>query len=171
MIRRQLAKHNPGVYVPYVGTTLNNIGNLVRADSRSEAEKHYREALVIYRQLAKDNPSNYKSDVAGMLYNLGYLVADDCRRRSEVIKLYQEALDIYRQLEKDNPGVYIPAVANTLTIFGLAYLNWKEPQSALAYFHESAALIEPLAKQAPADFADQHAYLLQLIEQTQRLKR
>jgi hypothetical protein len=52
-------KKKPGTYLPYVATTLNNLGTIDSAETRMEAaRKEYDEALKIYRLLAQKNPES-----------------------------------------------------------------------------------------------------------------
>jgi hypothetical protein len=149
--RRKLAKNNPNVYLPSVAGTLNNLGNLVAADSNrsKEAETLYREALEIRRKLAADNSSVYLPYVAGTLNNLGNLVVADSTRRKEAETLYREALEIRRKLAADNPSIYLPDVVKTLGGFGRTHLQWGEPAKARVYLQEAADLIKPFAAQHP----------------------
>ncbi len=120
-IFRRWAQRHPARYHPDVAKTLNNLGNLVKADSQrhAEAEKLYREALDIRRQLAQDNPTVHLHYVANTLNNLGTLVAADPQSHTEAEKLYREALDIRRQLAQENPMVYRPYLAGTLNNLGI----------------------------------------------------
>jgi hypothetical protein len=151
VFRRTLAKNNPNVYLPNVAGTLNNLGNLVAADSNrsKEAETLYREALEIRRKLAADNSSVYLPYVAGTLNNLGNLVVADSTRRKEAETLYREALEIRRKLAADNPSIYLPDVVKTLGGFGRTHLQWGEPAKARVYLQEAADLIKPFAAQHP----------------------
>jgi len=171
-IRRELAKANPQVYLPDVAMTLNNLGNLVQADSgrRSEAEKLYQEALKIYRELAKANPQVYLPNVANTLNNLGALVQADSGRHSEAEKFYQEALGIRRELAKANPQVYLPDVANTLTAFGVAYLHWQQPEEAIIYFKEAIEIFSFFAEQAPQVFSGKLELTRRLLQQANEAK-
>ena len=170
---RQLAKDNPMVYLPDVAMTSNNLGVLMATNKqrRNEAEAYYTEALTIRRQIAKDNPTVYLPDVAMTLINFGNLVAKDSQRRNEAETYYAEALSSYRQLASNNPAVYLPNVANTLGAFGLAFLNWSEPEKALPLLQESAQLFAPFAQQAPNVFGEKYDYTLQLIELAKAAKR
>ena len=150
---RQLANDNPTVYLPYVAGTLNNLGNLVQADSqrRNEAEILYTEALTSYRQLAKDNPTVYRPYVAGTLNNLGALVWNDSQRRNEAETLYSEALSGYRQLAKDNPTVYLPDVAMTLNNLGILVASDSQRRNeAETLYTEALNIRRQLAKDNPA---------------------
>src|SRR6266481_3484536 len=53
---RELAQKNPGTYLPYVATTLNNLGVLDHTQNRlGEARKALEETLKTYRELAEKN--------------------------------------------------------------------------------------------------------------------
>jgi len=84
-----------------VAMTLNNLGNLVSADTsrRIDAEALYSEALTIRRQLAQANPAVYLPNVAGTLNNLGLLISADSSRQTEAEALFREALTIRQKLE------------------------------------------------------------------------
>ena len=100
---RDLAQQNPAAYLPYVATTLNNLGLLYGATQRlAEAEPAYQEALQIRRTLAQQNPAAYLPDVAMTLNNLGVLYRAT-QRLEAAEQAYQEALQIRRTLAKQNP--------------------------------------------------------------------
>ena len=149
---RQLVKDNPTVYLPDVAMTLQNLGNLVAADSqrRKEAENLYKEALSIRRQLAKNNPTVYLPDVAQTLNNLGLLIAADSQRRKEAENLYSEALTINRQLAKETPTVYLPDVAGTLNNLGVLVADDSQRRNeAENIFTEALTIRRQLAKDNP----------------------
>ncbi|MEA3450513.1 MAG: tetratricopeptide repeat protein, partial [Bacteroidota bacterium] len=76
-IYRELAKDNPRTYLPYVATTLNNLGELYRTNiDFKQAEPILKEALQIRRELAKENPRTYLPYVATTLNNLANLHSD-----------------------------------------------------------------------------------------------
>ena len=154
-IHRELAQTNPAVYRPAVATTLNNLGNLVAADSdrRKEAEAYYQEALTISRELAQTNPAVYRPDVARTLNNLGILVAADSDRRKEAEAYYQEALTISRELAQTNPAVYRHAVAMTLNSLGylIAHDNSRFDQ-AEALLQESLRIARNYSENNPTIF-------------------
>uniref|UniRef100_UPI0024A87E27 tetratricopeptide repeat protein n=1 Tax=Phaeodactylibacter xiamenensis TaxID=1524460 RepID=UPI0024A87E27 len=70
-IRRTLAEKNPDVYLPYVATTLNNLGNLLSDNNEmGQAKAHYEEALEIRRTLAEKNPRAFNLDVCRTAINM-----------------------------------------------------------------------------------------------------
>jgi tetratricopeptide (TPR) repeat protein len=98
-----LAQQNPAAYLPYLATTLNNLGLLYGDTQRlEEAEQAYQEAVQTYRDLAQQNPAAYLPDVAMTLNNLGLLYGDT-QRLEEAEQAYQEAVQIRRTLAQQNP--------------------------------------------------------------------
>lgn len=68
-----MSQQNPETYLPYVAGTLNNLGNLHRAQNRREdAREAYEEALKIYRQLAQQNPETCLPYLATTLTGLPF---------------------------------------------------------------------------------------------------
>ena len=58
-IYRELAQKKPGTYLPYVATTLNNLGTIDSAQNRlEEARKALEETLKTYRELGGEKPGN-----------------------------------------------------------------------------------------------------------------
>jgi tetratricopeptide (TPR) repeat protein len=104
---RKLAAGNPSVYLPDVATTLNNLGNLVAADSnrRQAAETLYNEALDSYRKLAADNPSVYLPDVVKTLGGFG-LAHLQWGEPAKARVYLQEAADIIKPFAAQHPNVY-----------------------------------------------------------------
>lgn len=106
-IFQDLAKENPGIFLPNVAMTLNNLA-ILQADQNdfSGAEQNYQEALQIYRDLAKENPRTFLPNVAATLLNLSifYLQAHPDRERS--LSLATEVLEIAQQFPQ------VPAVQN-----------------------------------------------------------
>ena len=95
-IIRDLAKKNPDVYLPYVATTLNNLGVLSRDNNEMEQAKiQYEEALEIRRGLSKKNPYVYLPDVAMTLSNLGNLSRTNNEMKRAKIE-YEEAVELRR---------------------------------------------------------------------------
>lgn len=81
-IRRQLAQWDPDAYLPYLATTLNDLGILDATQNRTdEARQHYEEALKSYRQLAQGDPDTYLPYLAATLNNLA--LVDESQNRVE----------------------------------------------------------------------------------------
>ncbi len=95
-IYRQLAQQNLHTYLPYLATTLVNLGVVDQAQNRmDEARQHYEEAMKFYRQLAQQDPNTYLPYLAIALDNLGNL--DRTQNRIEESRVhYQEALRLYQ---------------------------------------------------------------------------
>ena len=102
-----MAKQNPGVYLPDFAMTLNNLANLVQADSqrRDEAETLFQEALKNYRQLAKQNTGVYLPDLANTLGSMG-LAYFQWGENNKALPLLKEATKILRPFAKNSSGVF-----------------------------------------------------------------
>jgi len=135
--------------LPYVATTLNNLGGLYKDTQRmKEAEASVQEALTIQRDLAKANPQAYLSDVAMTLNNLGNLYSDTQRLKEGEASL-QEALTTYRDLAKANPQAYLPDVAMTLNNLGALYSDTQRLKEAEVNYQEALTTYRDLAKANP----------------------
>ena len=112
---RKLAESNPAAYLPYVATTLNNLGALFRDTQRlDQAQAAYQEALGIRRKLAESNPAAYLPDVALILNNLAVLFYQT-QRLDKAEAAYQEALGIRRKLAESDPAAYLPDIVTEFT--------------------------------------------------------
>jgi tetratricopeptide (TPR) repeat protein len=64
-IFRELARKNPETYLPYVATTLNNLGVLHHGQNRmDDARQAYEEALSIYKRFASRDPELFQAEIA-----------------------------------------------------------------------------------------------------------
>jgi tetratricopeptide (TPR) repeat protein len=76
-IYHKLAQKERQTYLPYVATTLNNLGIIDSGKNRvNEARKEYAEALKIFRELAQKQPETYLPHVAVTLNDLGIFDSD-----------------------------------------------------------------------------------------------
>jgi tetratricopeptide (TPR) repeat protein len=132
--------------------TLNNLGNLYRAQNEFEkAASSYEEALGIRRKLAEVNPQSYEPYVAGTLNNLGNLY----RAQNEFEKAassYEEALGIRRKLAEVNPQSYEPYVAGTLNNLGNLYRAQNEFEKAASSYEEALGIRRKLAEVNPQSY-------------------
>jgi hypothetical protein len=88
----QLARDNPGAYLPGLAMALNNLGiRLAKAGQRQAAQAAAQEAVTISRQLAQDNPGAYLPDLAASLNNLGDQLAQ-AGRKGEAVKAWESAI-------------------------------------------------------------------------------
>jgi tetratricopeptide (TPR) repeat protein len=118
-IRRQLSQSNPSAYLPYVATTLNNLGALYSDTNKlKEAEEVFQEALKIRRQLSESNPSAYLPYVATILNSLGLFYFSG-GRQDEAQKHVKEALELRRGFYKENPSAYGNDLAKSLLVLSL----------------------------------------------------
>ena len=109
------------MYLPYVATTLNNLGILYSDSERmEEAEEAYSEALATRRKLAETNPEAYLPAVATTLHNVA-VVYRNTRRIDKAEEAYAEALAIRRKLAEADPEAYLPSVAGTLNNLAVLY--------------------------------------------------
>lgn len=151
-IRRELAQHNPNVYLPDMATTLNNLGNLDRIQQRMEAARqHYEESLDIHRQLLRQNSDPYLPDMAMALNNLGFL--DKVQKRTEEAhQQFAEALEIYRQLALQSPDTYLPDMAMTLNNLAITERDLKRMEEARSHYEEALKIRRRLAQQNPETY-------------------
>ncbi|MDR0915025.1 MAG: tetratricopeptide repeat protein [Oscillospiraceae bacterium] len=132
--------------LPNVATTLNNLGNLHNKLNKSaDAEKEYREALVIRRKLAQTNPDTYLSNVATILNNLGNMHTN-LTQYTDAEKTYQEALKYYRKLAQTNPDAYLPDVAMTLNNLGVLHRTLTQYADAEKTYQEALDIRRKLAQ-------------------------
>ncbi len=148
-IRRELAQHNPNVYLPDMATTLNNLGNLDRIQQRMDAARqHYEQALDIHRQLLRQNSDPYLPDMAMALNNLGFL--DRVQKRTEEAhQQFAEALEIYRQLVQQSPNTYLPDTAMTLNNLAITERDQGRMDEARSHYEEALKIRRQLAQPNP----------------------
>ncbi|MEM9936609.1 MAG: tetratricopeptide repeat protein, partial [Bacteroidota bacterium] len=147
---RKLAEANSAVYLPYVASTLNNLGNaLTDQNDFGKGIPAYEEALTIYRKLAEANPAVYLSYVAGTLNNLGAALTDQ-NKYEKGIPVYEEVLIIRRKLAEANPAVYLPYVANTLNNLGNALTDQNDFEKGIPAYEEALTIYRKLAEANPA---------------------
>ncbi|MFZ0312347.1 MAG: tetratricopeptide repeat protein [Candidatus Korobacteraceae bacterium] len=148
-IRRELAQHNPNVYLPDMATTLNNLGNLDRIQQRMEAARqHYEESLDIHWQLLRQNADPYLPDMAMALNNLGFL--DKVQKRAEEAhQRFGQALEIYRKLAMQNPDTYLPDMAMTLNNLAITEREQKRGEEARSHYEEALKIRRQLAQRNP----------------------
>ncbi|MGD8780111.1 MAG: tetratricopeptide repeat protein [Ignavibacteria bacterium] len=97
------SQENPGTYLSYVATTLNNLAILQKAKNEyAQALENYEEALKIYRDLAKENHEAYEIDYARMLIMGAYLFEKDkeeLKRAKKILEKYPNVYTAQRLLE------------------------------------------------------------------------
>ena len=88
----QLARDNPGAYLPDLAMALNNLGiRRAEAGQPQAAQAAAREAVTIRSQLAQDNPDAYLLDLAASLNNLGGQLTQ-ADRKGEAVKAWESAI-------------------------------------------------------------------------------
>ena len=146
---RKLAESTSEAYLPYVATTLNNLGELHRVTGKhDEAEKEFGEALEIRRKLAESTPEAYLPYVAQTLNNLGNLHSDT-GKHGDAEKEYGEALEKYRKLAESTPEAYLPDVATTLNNLGVLHKNTGRHGDAEKEYGEALEKYRKLAEASP----------------------
>ena len=149
---RKLAESTSEAYLPYVATTLNNLGELHRVTGKhDEAEKEFGEALEIRRKLAESTPEAYLPYVAQTLNNLGNLHSDT-GKHGDAEKEYGEALEKYRKLAESTPEAYLPYVAGTLFNMALFRMKQGKLSEAAQMAQESLEKYQTMAELSHAAF-------------------
>ena len=154
-IREALWKDNPSeVQIgDGLGSTLNNLGVLLRDDGRVEpAEAAYRRSVEIYEALWNDNPRNVEfGDGLGFtLNNLGNLLSDD-GRVEPAEAAFRRSVEIYEALWMDNPrNVEIgDGLGRTLNNLGILLSGDGRVEPAETAFRRSVEIRETLRKDNP----------------------
>lgn len=149
---RSFASSDPEAFMPYIATTLNNLGvSHWRNNEVQKAQEKYEESMQLYRDLVKINPEAFMSYLAGTLNNLGNL-HQSINELETAQRNYKEALEFHRTLVKSNPDVYLPAVAANLN--NLANLHSLKNESELAKekYEEALQIRRCLVKGNPVAF-------------------
>ena len=144
--RRQYQKLLPaqeqtlGAEHRYVATTLNNMGNVYRAQGDyAKALEYYERALAIWgKALGEGHPN-----VASTLNNMGSVYYSQGE--------YAKALDYYERvlsIEKKTLGKDHPSYATTLNNMGFVYKAQGEYAKALEFFERALAILKKVL--APA---------------------
>jgi tetratricopeptide (TPR) repeat protein len=132
-----------------IAATLNNLGDLDRAQNRMEAAREeYQEALMIRRELAQKNRDTYLPNVAMTLNNLANLDRDQ-NRMEAARKGYQEALMIYRELAQKSLDTYLPNVAATLNNLANLDRDQNRLEAARKGYEEAVTIYRELAQKNP----------------------
>ncbi|HSS50154.1 MAG TPA: tetratricopeptide repeat protein, partial [Thermoanaerobaculia bacterium] len=143
-----------------VADTLSNLGNLYRAENRTDEARHaFEEALKIDRDLAGKTPKVHRPDVALTLINLGSLHRQQ-NRMDDARQAYEEALKIYRELALENPAAYSLYVARSLNNLGHLDSDQNRMAEARQAYEEALKIIRGLAQENPGTYRRQVALLL-----------
>ncbi len=162
-IRRVQAQQNPDAYLPYLATTLNNLGHLdFRQKRMDEARQHFEEALKIRRALTQKNPDTYRLGLATTLNNLGNV--DQLQSQpDEARQHYEEALKIYDQPTQQDPNLYLPGMALVLTDLGSLDFRQKRMDEAREHFEASLKINRQLAQHDPDTYLPNVATTLNIL--------
>ena len=149
LLHQALALEEPGVFLPYVATTLNILGTQLRDLGRfAEAEQIHRAALKLRRELAQTNPQTYSEDVAGTLQNLA-VVMHDTGRLEEAEKALRESLALRLNLPSEQQPDSQSQVAATLGNLGVGLTAMRRLDEAENVTQQALAIYRVLAEQQP----------------------
>ncbi|MBQ1337913.1 MAG: tetratricopeptide repeat protein, partial [Thermoguttaceae bacterium] len=100
--------YNYCAYIPYVATTLNNLGELhIKTESYSVAELELKECLLLFQSLSEETLSVCRSDVAQTRYHLALLYRQTGllymahKEAQEYIELFASLPEPIQRSEKD----------------------------------------------------------------------
>jgi tetratricopeptide (TPR) repeat protein len=133
----------------YRALTLNNLGNLDRAQNRmNEARQHFEEALRIFNELTRKNPDIYLPQVGATLGNLGNLDRAE-KRMDEARQHFEEALWIFNELARKNPDTYLTEVGGTLGNLAILAADQNRMEEARQHLYEATKIYTELAQKNP----------------------
>jgi hypothetical protein len=148
---RELERQDPGIYLPWLATTLNNLGDLDRQQHRLEdAKQRYTEALEIHRSLVEKNPRDLPY-LAKTINNLGFLDKFE-KHPDEARAHFAEALQNYRQMRGPNAKQYLPDVATTLNNLAVTEADAHDVEQASQHFQEALQISRQLAQEEPTTY-------------------
>jgi tetratricopeptide (TPR) repeat protein len=150
-ICRELEQQDPGIYLPWLATTLNNLGDLDRQQHRmGDANHRYMEALDIHRSLVEKNPADLPY-LAKTINNLAFLDKFE-EHPDEARAHFAEALQNFRRMTGPNTKQYLPDVATTLNNLAVAEADEHDLQQAGQHFQEALQISRQLAQQEPTTY-------------------
>ncbi|MFL6121177.1 tetratricopeptide repeat protein [Actinophytocola sp.] len=155
----ELAKRDPGTYLPAYGSSLTNLGNqLSDAGERQAAIAPAREAVTIFRYLAESG-RGHQDSLAASQNNLSSQLADAGDKQG-ALGPAREALAICRELAEADPLTFRPRLATTLQNFGVRLCEAGHPRDAVEPVGEAVALLGELVESNAAEFAPKLALAL-----------
>jgi hypothetical protein len=150
-ICRELERQDPGIYLPWLATTLNNLGDLDRQQHRmGDANHRYMEALEIHRSLVEKNPGDLPY-MAKTINNLAFLDKFE-KHPNEARAHFAEALQSYRQMQGPNAKRYLPDVAATLNNLAVTEVDEHDVEQAGQHFQEALQISRQLAQDEPTTY-------------------
>ena len=151
---RRLADSQPDVFLPYLATSLNNLG-VLQNDCKcyDDAIKSHTEAISLRRKLADAKPDVFLPDLASSLLNLGNI---QCERKhyEEAEKSYMMVASIYSKLLKIKQEVYRyrPLLAKLLNNFGTLLLHIQRYDESAKLYREAISIYRRLDEVQPEVF-------------------
>jgi tetratricopeptide (TPR) repeat protein len=142
---RQSVAINPTAYHANLASCCDMLGIILangvpKADTSTEVEFLFREALDIRRRLAAEDLNTYGADLAFSCDRLGGFIENTVESSNEAESLYREALDINRQLAKDNPKAYISDLAWSCQNLAFYLARTNRLSAAKSLYHEAELL-------------------------------
>jgi hypothetical protein len=163
-IYRELAKRNPAMYLPRVGSALNRLGASYATHKQLQpAEAAFAEARDIFLESSKARPGVYEPHLADALDGLGMIYTmSDPRRVKEAETAYEEELTLRRRLEKNNQDARQSKLAGTLSNLTMLHFLDDQPAKASEEVKEAVSINRERWKTDPDIAADDLAKSLLL---------
>ena len=164
-IFRLLSERQEEAFLPYLTSTLNNLGVTYKSMEEFENSiKYYKEAIQNYTLLAQKYNSEFLPYLAATQNSLS-IVLGETKNYDAAIDFGKKALDIYSGLYQEYPEDFAHYLATALHNLGVYHLEKNDLKDAEEYFGKSLTLRNGLAKEQPESFnADVCATVLNLIE-------
>ncbi len=139
------------------GVALNELGDLLASEDRSEAKRHYEESRVVREMLVAGSPENatWQHDLSVSYIGLGDLIKKEDRQAA--LRLYEKSLDIRKKLVASDPGnaAWQHELSVSFARIGdLIRVDNKE--AARRFYEQSLAIEEKWAANDPANPVWQH---------------
>ncbi|MEE1821571.1 tetratricopeptide repeat protein [Streptomyces sp. BE20] len=136
---RTLAATDPGVHLPDLAMTLNNLSvRLAEVGRRDEGLTAIEEATDHYRTLATADPGAHLTNLAMALNNLSVELGGAGRLDAGLAAI-EEATDHYRTLVAADPGAHLPDLAMALTNLSVRLADVGRLDEGLAAAAEATA--------------------------------
>ncbi|MFN8546503.1 MAG: tetratricopeptide repeat protein [Candidatus Eisenbacteria bacterium] len=143
---RRLATQRPDAFLPYLATSLNNLGNVLsELGRREDALEATKEATELDRRLATQRPDAFLPELAMSLNNLGNRLSE-LGRREDALEATKEATELYRRLATQRPDAFGVRLAGSLASMGLRLRELERNDEALSAVREAVIVITPFVE-------------------------